>query len=226
MINSRSAPPGRRAQVPCYPPLHVGGAHGGSPRDPRERHRAARAVGQSGFAVTAAPTAVSTGGAITASWTAPSGRPATDWIGFYAVGAPDSAYISRGYTGGATSGNLPFVAPGDAGRYEFRYMLNDGFAVGATSNSVVVSLPGFALTAAPAAVVARGRILGGLDGSQWPSGDGLDRAVFGGRSQRGVPFLGVHRRYGFGQPALYPRRVRPDNMSCATSSRTASLSPR
>jgi Ca-activated chloride channel family protein len=93
---------------------------------------------------------------MTASWTAPTGRPATDWVGLFAVGTPNTSYIAWGYTGGAMSGSLPFTAPANGGRYEFRYFLNDGFTSAATSNTVLVSAPGFALTANPTAITAGG----------------------------------------------------------------------
>ena len=81
------------------------------------------------------------GGAITASWTAPGGRPATDWIGLYALGAANNTFISWGYTNGATSGTLPFTAPSQAGQYELRYLLNDGYTSATASGTVIVTSP-------------------------------------------------------------------------------------
>ncbi len=97
-----------------------------------------RAAAQAGYALTASPSTVAPGGSITATWTAPAGRPATDWIGLYALGAPNNNYISWGYTNGATSGSMPFTAPSQAGQYEFRYLLNDGYTSAAVSNRVTV----------------------------------------------------------------------------------------
>ncbi len=60
------------------------------------------------------------------SWTAPGGR-AGDWIAVVKVGAryDDDWY---GLTNGATSGTLTLTAPTQPGQYEFRYLLDGGFA--------------------------------------------------------------------------------------------------
>ena len=45
---------------------------------------------------------------VTVEWTAPSGRPANDWIGLFKVGDPNTNYDAARwfYTGGATSGSV------------------------------------------------------------------------------------------------------------------------
>ena len=110
------------------------------------------------FTLTASPDTVAPGGGITVSWRVPNRRPATDWIGLYAVGTPNTAYIARSYTDGVRSGSMTFTAPGNGGWYEFRYLLDDGYTSTATSNQVLVSVPGFTLTASPSAVSAGGGI--------------------------------------------------------------------
>jgi subtilisin family serine protease len=108
--------------------------------------------GTPSFTVTASPSSVNPGDPLTVQWTAPSGRPATDWIGLYKVGDPNTAYTWWAYTNGATSGSFALTAPSDAGQYEFRYLLNDGFTVAATSNPVTVTAGSFTLVASPSSV--------------------------------------------------------------------------
>jgi uncharacterized repeat protein (TIGR03803 family) len=90
------------------------------------------------FTLTASPDAVGAGDPITARWTAPPGRSAVDWIGLYAVGAPNTDPIEWQYTNGASCGSVTMTAPDTPGQYEFRYLLNDGFTDAARSNSVTV----------------------------------------------------------------------------------------
>jgi pimeloyl-ACP methyl ester carboxylesterase len=91
-----------------------------------------------GFSLTA-PSTSTPGSQIAVNWNAPSDRPADDWIGLFRIGALNSSYISKQYTGGQTSGNLSFGLPNQTGTYEFRYLINDEFASVAISNPIVVS---------------------------------------------------------------------------------------
>lgn len=88
-----------------------------------------------GFSL-AAPAIASPGVQITASWNAPSGRPVDDWIGLFRVGDLNSRFIAKQYTNGQSSGSLVFTAPPQPGLYEFRYLLSDGFASVAVSNTI------------------------------------------------------------------------------------------
>lgn len=92
------------------------------------------------FRLTVSSGTVAPGGPITVTWTASSRRPVTDWIGLYALGAADTDTNLLGwlYTGGAASGSLTFTAPRQAGRYELRYFLEDGFTQVAWSPTVTV----------------------------------------------------------------------------------------
>ena len=72
------------------------------------------------------------------SWTASTGRP-LDWISLFRVGDPNTAYDDYKYTNGATSGTFTLSAPTQAGQYEFRYLLNDGYSDAARSGPVTVS---------------------------------------------------------------------------------------
>jgi hypothetical protein len=99
---------------------------------------AAYTVTQAGYTVTGSPSTVAPGGQLTVSWTAPNGRPSNDWIALYSVGAPNNNFLWWRYTGGAASGSFTLTAPSQAGQYEFRYLLNDGFTDSVRSNTVTV----------------------------------------------------------------------------------------
>jgi hypothetical protein len=89
----------------------------------------------SSYTLTASPTTVTAGGSLSVSWTAPSGRPTTDWIGLYRVGQPSDPYTGSvwwQYTNGTTSGTTTLSAPLGLGQYEFRYFLDNGYDVVAT----------------------------------------------------------------------------------------------
>ena len=109
------------------------------------------------YTLTANPGSVITGAALSISWTAPNGRPATDWIGLYHVGAGNSGPIWWQYTGGATAGTFNLTAPNQVGPYEFRYLLQDGYTDVVTSNTVTVDSGGgggvLALVASPSTVL-------------------------------------------------------------------------
>jgi len=91
--------------------------------------------------LSAGPTSVNAGGTVTATWTDTSVATATDWIGMYVSGSSDQAHVSWQYTGGASSGSLPFNVPisATAGNYELRLFSNNGYLRLATSNSFTVS---------------------------------------------------------------------------------------
>jgi len=90
------------------------------------------------YSVSASPTTVAQGGQITATWTAPLGTSATDWIGLFKVGTAAHTWYSYVYTGGSTNGFAIFTAPNDPGLYEFRYYLNDGSGLAATSQTITI----------------------------------------------------------------------------------------
>jgi len=92
-----------------------------------------------GFTLTASPSTVGAGEPVTVTWTAPNGRPETDWVALYRVGDSNFDYIVWEYTGGATSGSFTISAPSEAGQYEFRYLLEDGFTSVTASNVVTVN---------------------------------------------------------------------------------------
>ncbi len=59
-------------------------------------------------------------------------------MGLYVVGAPNDAFLWWSYTNGATSGSRSLTAPTQAGQYEFRYFLQDGYTLAVRSNTVTV----------------------------------------------------------------------------------------
>ncbi len=105
--------------------------------------------------VTAPNGTISPGAAISVRWTASGTLSSRDWIALYPVGAPDAGYTWGTYTRGAASGTFNLTAPTTPGQYEFRYLLNDGFAIGARSAAMAVAAPtvaaGISITAPTAA---------------------------------------------------------------------------
>ena len=79
--------------------------------------------------LTASPRTVEPGGELIVSWTV-SARPSSlDWIGLFGSGVPSTSYQEGfwQYVGNGLSGTLVFRAPSQAGEYEFRYLLDDGY---------------------------------------------------------------------------------------------------
>ena len=95
--------------------------------------------GGGSFTLSASPAQVNSGDTITVTWTAPQGQTnSNDWIGMFAQGAANSAYLAYSYTGGGTSGSASFTALSTQEVYEFRYLPRDGFLDVVTSNTVTV----------------------------------------------------------------------------------------
>lgn len=89
------------------------------------------------YTITAGKTTVAAGDQLTVSFTAsPGGR--LDWIAIFRKGDSNFAYGWWTYTGGATSGTRTLTAPGQAGQYEFRYLLEDEVTDTARSSLVTV----------------------------------------------------------------------------------------
>ncbi|HKW01023.1 MAG TPA: S8 family serine peptidase [Vicinamibacterales bacterium] len=123
--------------------------------------QAASAVApQTQFTLTPSTLSVSTGSSLSISWTAPAGRSATDWVGLFHVGDPNTVYGWYTYTGGATSGTVNLTAPYPPGQYEFRYLLNNGYQDTAHSATVTVTQGGnpFTLTPSPLSVAGGGAL--------------------------------------------------------------------
>ena len=93
------------------------------------------------FRVTCSQLTSLPGETITMNWSAPPGRAASDWIGLYKSGDPNSNLIWYTYTGGAQTGTAQIPAPSSAGPYEFRYFLNNGYTDVGLSNAFYVEIP-------------------------------------------------------------------------------------
>lgn len=75
---------------------------------------------------------------ITVQWSAPSNHFTTDWVGLYKTGTSNTSYLTYKYVPAGSSGSLSFTAPAEAGTYEFRYLLNNGYTHVASSSSFTV----------------------------------------------------------------------------------------
>jgi Ca-activated chloride channel family protein len=100
------------------------------------------------YTVTAGANTVAPGGELSVSWTASTGSP-LDWISLFRIGAPNTSYGYYKYTNGAASGTLTLIAPTQAGEYEVRYLLNDGYNDVARSGPVTVGPAAEALGTLP-----------------------------------------------------------------------------
>ena len=108
--------------------------------------------GGGGTTLSVSPTTIAAGGTVTATWSGIATPTTTDWIGLYAPGAANTAfidwiYVSCSKTPGAAqaSGSCPFVVPATVapGTYQLRLLANDGFTtVLATSNTFSVTAGG------------------------------------------------------------------------------------
>jgi hypothetical protein len=92
--------------------------------------------------------------AVQVSWTAPSGRPANDWIGLSSVGAPGYWYTWSQNTGGAAAGSVVVNLPASPGIWVFRYCIGSGCTIAAASAPLAVGVSGFTVNASPGTVAA------------------------------------------------------------------------
>jgi hypothetical protein len=92
------------------------------------------------FALTGRPWFANLEENLVATWSAPPGQSATDWVGLFAVGESDNHNdLGRAYTNGDKNGVFTVVAPTTPGQYEFRYLRNDCYTdLVATSNTIQV----------------------------------------------------------------------------------------
>ena len=63
------------------------------------------------------------------------------WIGLYATGAVDNAYVTYQYIPGTASGSLTFTVPETTGQYDLRLFADGGYTKIATSPTFTVSYP-------------------------------------------------------------------------------------
>jgi hypothetical protein len=102
------------------------------------------------YTLVATPSVVAPGGAVAVNFTAPAGSSYYDWVGLFKVGDLNTNYINGGYTNGGTSGVFNVTMPAEAGQYEFRYLLDNGYTSVITSNTVTVQSVSCSYSISPA----------------------------------------------------------------------------
>ena len=99
-------------------------------------------------ALSVSPATIPAGGIVTATWSGIANPTTTDWIGLYAPGSDNTAYIDWMYvscskTPGSAraSGSCPFTVPSTlaVGGYQLRLLANNGNTLLATSNVFTVT---------------------------------------------------------------------------------------
>jgi subtilisin family serine protease len=117
--------------------------------------------------IAASPTTVNPGTAVTVNWSGIAAPSATDWIGIFAPGAPNtSIHLGWRYTTGTASGGVPFTIPITLapGTYEFRLFSNNGYTRLAVGNITVVACTSGSLNASPANVPTGGSVTAAWSG--------------------------------------------------------------
>jgi hypothetical protein len=124
-------------------------------------------VTATGPTLSVSPTTVPAGGSVTVTWSGIASPTATDWIGLFAPGAPNTAYLAWIYvscsqTPGSAmaAGSCAFTIPSGVapGTYQLRLLANNSYTALATSNSLTVGVAGPGLKASPTTVVHGGSI--------------------------------------------------------------------
>lgn len=88
------------------------------------------------YTVTASVNAVARGGPLSVTWNASS--TGNDWIEFSKTSDSNMYHGWSAFTDGAAVGTFTLTAPSQAGQYEFRYLLDDGWIDVARSSVVTV----------------------------------------------------------------------------------------
>jgi hypothetical protein len=115
--------------------------------------------------VTATPSAVNGGTAVTVAFNNVPSPATSNWIGLYATGAGNGSYLGGFYDDscGASPGNTPlsagscaFTMPNSGGTFEFRLFTSKASGLIATSNTVTVTVvkvtPTFSTSASPSSI--------------------------------------------------------------------------
>jgi 6-phosphogluconolactonase (cycloisomerase 2 family) len=98
--------------------------------------------------LTATPSSAGPAGQVTVTWSGVPAPTGADWIGLYATGGVDAAYLGFDYdatcagnpaASGVSSGSCTFTMPSSDGTYEFRLFANNTFTRLATSGTVTVA---------------------------------------------------------------------------------------
>jgi hypothetical protein len=98
-------------------------------------------IGGNPASVSASPSSVAPGAALSVSWSGIQNPTSTDWVALIKVGDPDSAIRAWRYTTGASSGTVPLTVPWGTppGNYEVRLFSNNSTVKLGTSNPVTVT---------------------------------------------------------------------------------------
>jgi hypothetical protein len=94
------------------------------------------AVRTGDYTLTASADAVPRGGPLSVAWSASS--TGNDWIELSKTGDSNMLHGWSAFTDGVASGTFTLTAPSEAGQYEFRYLLDDGWIDVARSGVITV----------------------------------------------------------------------------------------
>jgi hypothetical protein len=124
--------------------------------------------------VTASPSTVTAGNAVTATWSNIDTPTASDWVGLYPSGStPDSGLVAWAYTGGTPAGSLNLAVPtGSApgATYELRLFTNNSYERLATSAPFSVVASSVAVSASPSSVNPGAPVTATYSGISAPTG--------------------------------------------------------
>lgn len=84
---------------------------------------------QAGVTLRLSATVLTAGSKLTVYFTTPRAGRSRDWVGMFRAGDDNTKYLGGGhwgYTHGQTSGKIELQVPTTPGRYELRYLLDDG----------------------------------------------------------------------------------------------------
>src|SRR6185436_1305176 len=128
--------------------------------------------------VSASPANILPGGTLTVTWSGITSPSATDWLGLFQPGAPNTAFIdwiyvscSKTPSDSRAAGSCSFGVPATVapGTYQLRLLSNDGFTLLATSNNVAVTSSGPTVAASPANILPGGTLTVTWSGITSPS---------------------------------------------------------
>jgi len=135
-------------------------------------------VGAAGASLGVSPTSTAPGGSVTATWSGIANPTAADWIGLFAQGAADSAYLDWVYVSCSKTPSTARAAGSCAvvlltnlapGMYELRLFANGGSTRLATSNALTVSAAGPSLGASPMSAAPGGTVTASWSGIANPT---------------------------------------------------------
>jgi hypothetical protein len=116
-------------------------------------------VAASGPTVAATPIAIANGTTLTVTWNGIAAPSVNNWIGLYAVGAPDASFLGQVFTNGQATGSASMTpGPLTPGAYELRLFANSAFTRLAVGNGLT-AVAGAAVQASPGTVAKGGTLV-------------------------------------------------------------------